>query len=87
MITEYAHRGTGVDIHASAEIGKAFVIDHGTGIVIGSSTKIGNSVKIYQGVTLGSIYVNKKLANKKRHPTIEDQITIYSGATIFWGIQ
>ncbi|AWU39276.1 serine O-acetyltransferase [Blattabacterium punctulatus] len=85
MITEYAHRETGVDIHASAEIGKSFVIDHGTGIVIGSSTKIGNSVKIYQGVTLGAIYVNKKLANQKRHPTIEDQVTIYSGATILGG--
>ncbi|WP_113738551.1 serine O-acetyltransferase [Blattabacterium clevelandi] len=85
MITEYAHRKTGVDIHASAEIGKDFVIDHGTGIVIGSSTKIGNSVKIYQGVTLGAIYVNKKLKNQKRHPTIEDQVTIYSGATILGG--
>ncbi|WP_235609935.1 LbetaH domain-containing protein [Blattabacterium punctulatus] len=70
MIIEYAHRETGVDIYASAEIGKVFVIDHGTGIVIGSSTKIGNSVKIYQGVTLGAIYVNKKLENKKSNPTI-----------------
>ncbi|WP_185852561.1 serine O-acetyltransferase [Blattabacterium cuenoti] len=85
LITEYAHSKTGVDIHASAEIGKAFVIDHGTGIVIGSSTKIGNKVKIYQGVTLGAIYVDKKLANKKRHPTIEDKVTIYAGATILGG--
>ncbi|ACX83977.1 putative serine O-acetyltransferase [Blattabacterium sp. (Periplaneta americana) str. BPLAN] len=85
LITEYAHSKTGVDIHASAEIGKAFVIDHGTGIVIGSSTKIGNKVKIYQGVTLGAVYVDKKLANKKRHPTIEDKVTIYAGATILGG--
>ncbi|WP_185850783.1 serine O-acetyltransferase [Blattabacterium cuenoti] len=85
LITEYAHSRTGVDIHASAKIGKAFVIDHGTGIVIGSSTKIGNDVKIYQGVTLGAIYVDKKLANKKRHPTIEDKVTIYAGATILGG--
>ncbi|WP_185851372.1 serine O-acetyltransferase [Blattabacterium cuenoti] len=85
IITEYAHSKTGVDIHASAKIGKAFVIDHGTGIVIGSSTKIGNKVKIYQGVTLGAIYVDKKLANQKRHPTIEDKVTIYAGATILGG--
>ncbi|WP_185861931.1 serine O-acetyltransferase [Blattabacterium cuenoti] len=85
LITEYAHSKTGVDIHASAEIGKAFAIDHGTGIVIGSSTKIGNKVKIYQGVTLGAIHVDKKLMNKKRHPTIEDQVTIYAGATILGG--
>ncbi|WP_185866369.1 serine O-acetyltransferase [Blattabacterium cuenoti] len=85
LITEYAHSKTGVDIHAAAEIGKEFVIDHGTGIVIGSSTKIGNKVKIYQGVTLGAAYVDKKLANKKRHPTIEDKVTIYAGATILGG--
>lgn len=85
LITEYAHSKTGVDIHASAEIGSAFAIDHGTGIVIGSSTKIGNKVKIYQGVTLGAIHVDKKLSNQKRHPTIEDQVTIYAGATILGG--
>ncbi|WP_185868822.1 serine O-acetyltransferase [Blattabacterium cuenoti] len=85
LITEYAHSKTGVDIHASARIGKSFAIDHGTGIVIGSSTKIGNEVKIYQGVTLGAIYVDKKLSNQKRHPTIEDKVTIYSGATILGG--
>ncbi|QIK16658.1 serine acetyltransferase [Blattabacterium sp. DPU] len=85
LITEYAHSKTGVDIHASAKIGKAFAIDHGTGIVIGSSTEIGNKVKIYQGVTLGAIYVDKKLANIKRHPTIEDQVTIYAGATVLGG--
>ncbi|AGW86043.1 Serine acetyltransferase, plasmid [Blattabacterium sp. (Nauphoeta cinerea)] len=85
LITEYAHSQTGVDIHASAKIGEAFAIDHGTGIVIGSSTKIGNKVKIYQGVTLGAIYVDKKLANTKRHPTIEDLVTIYAGATVLGG--
>ncbi|WP_185855847.1 serine O-acetyltransferase [Blattabacterium cuenoti] len=85
LITEYAHSKTGVDIHASAEIGNSFVIDHGTGIVVGSSTKIGNNVKIYQGVTLGAIYVDKKLENKKRHPTIEDKVTIYAGGTILGG--
>nr|WP_185861569.1 serine O-acetyltransferase [Blattabacterium cuenoti] len=85
LITEYAHSKTGVDIHASAKIGKAFAIDHGTGIVIGSSTKIGDKVKIYQGVTLGAIYVDKKLANIKRHPTIENQVTIYAGATVLGG--
>ncbi|WP_185872569.1 serine O-acetyltransferase [Blattabacterium cuenoti] len=85
LITEYAHSKTGIDIHASAKIGQAFVIDHGTGIVIGSSTEIGDQVKIYQGVTLGAIQVDKKLANKKRHPTIENQVIIYSGATILGG--
>ncbi|WP_341652444.1 serine O-acetyltransferase [Blattabacterium cuenoti] len=85
LITEYAHSKTGVDIHASATIGKAFAIDHGTGVVIGSSTKIGDEVKIYQGVTLGAIYVDKKLANTKRHPTIEDKVTIYAGATVLGG--
>ncbi|WP_185849007.1 serine O-acetyltransferase [Blattabacterium cuenoti] len=85
LITEYAHSKTGVDIHASAKIGKAFSVDHGTGIVIGSSTKIGDKVRIYQGVTLGAIYVDKKLANIKRHPTIEDRVTIYAGATVLGG--
>ncbi|AFJ90792.1 serine O-acetyltransferase [Blattabacterium sp. (Blaberus giganteus)] len=85
LITEYAHSKTGVDIHASARIGEAFAVDHGTGIVIGSSTKIGDKVKIYQGVTLGAIYVDKKLANTKRHPTIEDRVTIYAGATVLGG--
>ncbi|WP_185876619.1 serine O-acetyltransferase [Blattabacterium cuenoti] len=85
LITEYAHSKTGIDIHAAAEIGKAFAIDHGTGIVIGESAKIGKKVKIYQGVTLGAIYVDKKLSNQKRHPTIEDKVTIYSGATILGG--
>ncbi|WP_185868318.1 serine O-acetyltransferase [Blattabacterium cuenoti] len=85
LITEYAHSKTGVDIHAGANIGKSFAIDHGTGIVIGSSTKIGDEVKLYQGVTLGAIYVDKKLSKVKRHPTIENKVTIYAGATILGG--
>lgn len=85
MITEIAHSKTGIDIHPGAEIGNAFCIDHGTGIVIGETTKIGNYVKIYQGVTLGALSVSKKDARKKRHPTIEDNVIIYAGATILGG--
>lgn len=85
IITEYAHTKTGIDIHPGATIGSRFFIDHGTGIVIGESTIIGNNVKIYQGVTLGALYVGKNLANKKRHPTIEDNVIIYSGSTILGG--
>lgn len=83
--TEFAHSKTGIDIHPSAKIGKNFFIDHGTGIVIGETTTIGNHVKIYQGVTLGALSVSKDVANKKRHPTIEDYVTIYSNATILGG--
>jgi serine O-acetyltransferase len=85
MITEYAHSKTGVDIHPGAKIGDSFCIDHGTGIVIGETTTIGNRVKIYQGVTLGALSVSKADAEKKRHPTIEDNVTIYAGATILGG--
>lgn len=85
MITEYAHTKTGIDIHPGASIGSRFFIDHGTGIVIGESTIIGKNVKIYQGVTLGALYVGKDQANKKRHPTIEDNVIIYSGSTILGG--
>jgi serine O-acetyltransferase len=85
VLTEYAHRLTGIDIHPGAKIGKSFFIDHGTGIVIGETTEIGNNVKLYQGVTLGAVSVNKTLANSKRHPTIEDNTVIYSGATILGG--
>ena len=70
------------DINPGAKIGESFFIDHGTGIVIGETTVIGNNVKIYQGVTLGALSVKKELKNKKRHPTIEDDVTIYAGATI-----
>ncbi|MDH5367954.1 MAG: serine acetyltransferase [Cyclobacteriaceae bacterium] len=85
MITEHAHSKTGIDIHPAAQIGNYFCIDHGTGIVIGETTNIGNHVKIYQGVTLGALSVDKKDAKKKRHPTIEDYVVIYSSATILGG--
>jgi len=84
-ITEYAHNRTGIDIHPSAEIGDNFCIDHGTGVVIGESTIIGDYVKIYQGVTLGALSVDKKDSDKKRHPTIEDHVVIYAEATILGG--
>lgn len=85
LITELAHTKTGIDIHPGAHIGDYFCIDHGTGIVIGETTRIGDHVKIYQGVTLGALSVNKEDAEKKRHPTIEDNVTIYAGATILGG--
>ncbi|MBN3521725.1 serine acetyltransferase [Algoriphagus lutimaris] len=85
MITEYAHSKTGIEIHPGATIGQHFCIDHGTGVVIGETTIIGDHVKIYQGVTLGALSVNKEDADKKRHPTIEDHVIIYSGATILGG--
>jgi serine O-acetyltransferase len=85
MITEYAHRVTGIDIHPLATIGKPFAIDHGTGIVIGETANIGNNVKLYQGVTLGALSVDKSKASKKRHPTIEDNVVLYAGCTILGG--
>lgn len=87
IMTEYAHSGTGIDINAGAEIGEYFFIDHGTGIVIGETTEIGDHVKIYQGVTLGALSTRsgQALAGKKRHPTIEDNVTIYANATILGG--
>lgn len=87
IMTEYAHRNTGIDINAGATIGEYFFIDHGTGIVIGETTNIGNNVKIYQGVTLGALSTRsgQALAGKKRHPTIEDNVTIYANATILGG--
>lgn len=85
MITEHAHSRTGVDIHPAATIGHHFCIDHGTGIVIGATTHIGDHVKIYQGVTLGALSVDKADAAIKRHPTIEDRVVIYAGATILGG--
>ena len=85
MITEYAHRITGIDIHPGAVIGNPFSIDHGTGIVIGETTQIGNYVKLYQGVTLGALSVDKSKASKKRHPTIEDNVILYAGSTILGG--
>ncbi|MEP6584888.1 MAG: serine acetyltransferase, partial [Ginsengibacter sp.] len=73
------------DIHPAAEIGEHFFIDHGTGIVIGETAIIGNYVKLYQGVTLGALSVDKSMAFTKRHPTVEDHVVIYSGATILGG--
>ncbi len=85
IITEWAHSVSGIDIHPAAEIGEHFCIDHGTGIVIGESCIIGDHVKIYQGVTLGALSVDKSMAYTKRHPTVEDYVVIYSGATILGG--
>lgn len=85
VLTEYAHSVTGIDIHPGAAIGEFLFIDHGTGIVIGETTVIGNHVKLYQGVTLGALSVEKFMANTKRHPTIGDHVIIYSGATILGG--
>lgn len=86
-MTEYAHSVTGIDIHPGASIGKYFFIDHGTGIVVGETTIIGEHVKVYQGVTLGALSTSggQKLKSTKRHPTIEDEVTIYSGASILGG--
>jgi serine O-acetyltransferase len=85
ILTEHAHSRTGIDIHPAARIGARFCIDHGTGVVIGETVEIGQDVKIYQGVTLGALSVAKEMAKTKRHPTIEDRVVIYAGATILGG--
>ena len=89
VMTEYAHSLTGIDIHPGAHIGERFVIDHGTGVVIGETTEIGRNVRIYQGVTLGALSLGRdagsSLRGKKRHPTIEDDVIVYSGTTILGG--
>lgn len=90
IMTEYAHGITGIDIHPGAKIGRSFFIDHGTGVVFGETTEIGDRVRIYQGVTLGALSVPKdgagpSMRGRKRHPTIEDDVTIYAGATILGG--
>ena len=89
MMTELAHRRTGVDIHPGAEIGESFFIDHGTGVVIGETTLIGDRVRIYQGVTLGALSVpqgeNRPTPGHRRHPTLEDDVVIYANATILGG--
>lgn len=85
IMSEYAHGKTGIDINPAAVIGEKFFIDHGTGVVIGESCNIGDNVKIYQGVTLGALSVKKELMNKKRHPTIGNNVTIYANATILGG--
>ncbi|MCF6249599.1 MAG: serine acetyltransferase [Desulfobacula sp.] len=89
IMTEHAHSLTGIDIHPGANIGERFVIDHGTGIVVGETSVIGNNVRIYQNVTIGALSLppnaGEKLRGAKRHPTIEDDVIIYSGATILGG--
>jgi serine O-acetyltransferase len=89
IMTEYAHSQTGIDIHPGARIGESFFIDHGTGVVIGETTEIGHRVRLYQGVTLGALSLPpdlvESLRSKKRHPTVEDDVIIYSGATILGG--
>uniref|UniRef100_UPI00388D99FB serine O-acetyltransferase EpsC n=1 Tax=Treponema sp. TaxID=166 RepID=UPI00388D99FB len=85
IMSEHVHGKTGIDIHPGAKIGESFFIDHGTGVVIGETSVIGKNVKIYQGVTLGALSVKKTLQNTKRHPTIEDDVTIYANATILGG--
>lgn len=85
ILTEIAHSRTGIDIHPGARIGESFFIDHGTGVVIGETTVIGQYVKLYQGVTLGALSVDKQMAATRRHPTIEDHVVIYAGATILGG--
>ena len=85
IMSEYVHGRTGIDIHPGSTIGEECFIDHGTGVVVGETCVIGRHVKIYQGVTLGALSVKKAMADKKRHPTIEDNVTIYAGATILGG--
>jgi serine O-acetyltransferase len=85
ILSEFAHRNTGTDIHPAAVIGVPFMIDHSTGIVIGGTSIIGNNVSIYQGVTLGALQVAKELAEVKRHPTVEDNVVIYARTTILGG--
>lgn len=85
LITEYAHSKTGIDIHPAATIDEYFYIDHGTGTVIGETCHIGKNVKLYQAITLGALSVSKNMVSLKRHPTIEDNVVIYSGATILGG--
>jgi serine O-acetyltransferase len=85
LLSEHAHERTGIDIHPKATIGRSFFVDHGTGIVIGETAEIGNGVKLYQGVTLGALSVEKRMASVKRHPTLEDHVVVYANATILGG--
>ena len=85
VMSEHAHTLTGIDIHPGAKLGQRFFIDHGTGVVIGETTEIGDDVKVYQNVTLGAHSVQRELAGAKRHPTIEDRVVIYAGATVLGG--
>lgn len=83
QMTEYMHRETGIDIHPGATIGKGFFIDHGTGVVIGETTEIGESVRLYQGVTLGAAIDPAKAGRTKRHPTLEDNVTCFANSGVF----
>ncbi len=85
VLSEWSHRQTGIDIHPGAQIGYGFAIDHGTGVVIGETSTIGDRVRVYQGVTLGALAVSKRMANRKRHPTIGNDVVIYANATILGG--
>ena len=85
LLAEYAHRQTGVAIPPGARIGRRFAIDHGTGVVIGETAVIGDRVRLFQGVTLGALFVHKGLAQTKRHPTVEDDVVIYANATVLGG--
>jgi serine O-acetyltransferase len=85
IITEHAHSRTGIDLSPGAQIGERFFIDHGTGVVVGETCIFGNDVKLYQGVTLGALSVPNRDHQGKRHPTVEDGVTIYAGATILGG--
>lgn len=84
-MNEHAHALTGIDIHPGARIGRRFFVDHGTGVVVGETTEIGDDVKIYQGVTLGALSVSRDYVGTKRHPTIEDRVVLYAGATVLGG--
>ena len=88
ILTEHVHGLTGIDIHPGARIGESFCMDHGTGIVIGETVEIGNDVKLYQGVTLGALSLPRggsAAPNRQRHPTLEDEVTVYAGASILGG--
>lgn len=87
MMTEWAHSLTGIDIHPGARIGSHFFIDHGTGVVVGETTEIGSHVKLYQGVSFiaRSLSAGRALGGQKRHPTVEDRVTIYAGTTVMGG--
>ena len=85
LLTEHAHRETGVDVHPGARIGRAFAVDHGTGVVIGETAVIGDRVRVFQGVTLGALVVEKGLAETKRHPTVEDDVVLYANAIVLGG--
>ena len=85
LLAEHAHRETGIDIHPGAVIGRAFAVDHGTGLVVGETAEIGDRVRLFQGVTLGALFVERALARTKRHPTLGDDVVVYANATVLGG--